>query len=277
MIMQRILVASTVMVGLLAFAPVSAHPQKFTTIFTPLNAGAPLDTVGLHPSASAQLLYNHDTDILRVQIKGSGFEPGIPHVAHIHGNLVNPMTTGSGALDSFTPTLAQDVDKDGFIELFEGLKTYGPILFDFENIDTNLDGVINYDMTFNLRDASAPFGFINPLDPSQGRYGLRDLVGLDFKSLDLRELVIHGLTVPMGVGIDNPNQNPPTDDEINGHSTFAPGPGPGGEFGHTIVFPVASGELVAAAVPEPAAWAMMISGIGLVGAMSRRRRAYAVS
>ena len=266
--------------GILISNAASAHPQTFTTTFTPLNAGAPLSKVGLNPSATAQVNYNHDTDLLHVQIQGSGFEPGIPHVAHIHGNLVNPMTSGSGALDSFTPTLAQDVDGDGFIELFEGLTRYGPILFDFENIDANLDGIINYDMTFDLRDSSAPFGFINPLDPSQGRYGLTDLVGLDFASLDKRELVIHGLTVPQGVGIDNPNQNSPTDDEINGHSTFAPGPGPGGEFGHTVVFPVASGELsasAAGAVPEPASWAMLITGMGLVGTVARRRRSSAVA
>lgn len=267
----------TAMKGLLAGAaltfalPAAAHVQTFSTNFVALNAGAPLQKVGLNPTASAHVFYNHDDDTLRVMIQGTGFEPGIPHVAHIHGNLVNPMTTGSGARDSKTPTLAQDEDHDGFIELFEGLKTYGPILFDFMNIDSNQDGVINYDMTFNLRDPNAPFGFINPLDPSKGRYGITDLVGLTFDQLALREMVIHGLVVPAGVGIDNPNQNPPTDDEVNGHSTFDPAPGPGGEFGHTIVFPVASGELVAG-VPEPANWALMIAGFGLIGAASRRRQ-----
>lgn len=256
---------------MLTSGPAAAHPQQFHTNFTALNKNAPLNKVGLNPHASAQVTYNHDDDSLHVVIQGTGFEPGIPHVAHIHGNLVSPMTTGSGALDSFTPTSAQDVDHDGFIELFEGLTRYGPILFDFENIDSNMDGTINYDQTFNLRDPNAPFGFINPLDPSQGRYGITDLVGLSFNQLALREMVIHGLVVPPGVGIDNPNQNPPTDDEINGHSSFAPDPGPGGEFGHTIVFPVASGELVAG-VPEPATWALMIAGFGLAGLAMRTRR-----
>lgn len=265
--------ASTLLAGsaLTLATPAAAHLQTFSTNFVALNAGAPLQKVGLDPTASAQVFYNHDDDTLRVRVQGTGFEPGIPHVAHIHGNLVNPMTSGSGALDSKTPTLAQDEDHDGFIELFEGMKTYGPILFDFMNIDSNQDGVIDYDMTFNLRDPNAPFGFINPLDPSQGKYGITDLVGLTFDQLALREMVIHGLVVPAGVGIDNPNQNPPTDDEINGHSSFAPAPGPGGEFGHTIVFPVASGELVAG-IPEPASWAMMIAGFGLIGAASRRKQ-----
>ena len=257
--------------ALLIASPADATVQLFSTTFTPLNAGAPLNQVGLNPSATATVSYDHDTEMLNVQILGSGFEAGIPHVAHIHGNLVNPMTSGSGALDSTTPTLAQDVDHDGFIELFEGLTTYGPILFDFMNIDADMDGNIDYNMTFNLLDPNAPFGFINPLDPTQGRYGITDLVGLTFDQLDLRELVIHGLTVPAGVGIDNPNQNPPTDDEINGHSTFAPGPD-GIPFGHTIVFPVASGELVQA-VPEPSTWAMMLFGFGAMGMALRRKNA----
>jgi len=254
----------------LATSAEAAQVLGYRTSFTALNAGAPLDKVGLNPTANAQVLFNRDNNTLRVLVQGSGFEAGIPHVAHFHGNLVNPMTSGSGALDSTTPTLAQDADGDGFIELFEGLATYGPILFDLMNIDDDLDGVINYDMTFNLNDPDAPFGFINPLDPSQGRYGIKDLLGLDLASLELREMVIHGLTVPTGIGIDNPNQEPPVDDEINGRNIFAP---PEGQppFGYTVVFPVASGELMAG-IPEPASWAMMIGGFGFVGAALRARR-----
>lgn len=164
----------------------AAHITSYQTTFTALNAGAPLDKVGLNPTANAQVFFNSNNSTLRVLVQGSGFEAGIPHVAHFHGNLVNPMTTGSGALDSFTPTLAQDVDGDGFIELFEGQTTYGPILFDLMNIDANTDGVIDYDMTFNLNDPNAPFGFIDPLDPSKGKYGITDLLGLDLASLQLR-------------------------------------------------------------------------------------------
>lgn len=270
----------TILAGLLASglsitSPAMAAVQLFTTTFTDLNGSAQnqaaVGHTGLTPTATGQVSYDAATQMLSVLIQGTGFEPGIPHVAHIHGNLVNPMTSGSGALDSFTPTAAQDVDHDGFIELFEGLQTYGPILFDLMNIDPNMDGTINYNMTFNLLDPNAPFGFINPLDPSQGRYGIADLVGLSGTQFDLRELVIHGLTVPAGVGIDNPNQNPPTDDEVNGHSTFAPG-SDGIPFGHTVVLPVASGELVAA-VPEPTTWAMMLLGFGAIGFSFRRRKA----
>jgi hypothetical protein len=252
----------------------AAHIMNYTTDFVAFNSGAPLSKVGLNPTASGRLTYDKAENLLRVRIQGSGFEPGIPHVGHIHGNLVNPMVTGSGALDSFTPTLAQDAagDGDGFIELFEGQTTYGPILFNLMNVDANLDGIVDYDMTFDLDDPNAPFGFINPLDRSQGRYGISDVAGLTEEEFELREMVIHGLTVPPGIGIDNPNQEPPLDDEINGRNIFAPDPGPGGEIGNTIVFPVASGELVVSAIPEPASWAMMIGGFGLIGGALRARR-----
>lgn len=250
-----------------------ASVEIYTTTFTPINAGAipyaHTSAPGLNPSATATLTYDNLARSLNVQIQGTGFEPGFEHVAHIHGNLVNPTVPGSGNLDSTTPTLAQDVDGDHFIELFEGLKTYGPILFDFMNIDSNLDGIINYNQTFNLLDPNAPYGLVNPLDPNSAHYTLADLVGPNGGQLDLRELVIHGFDVPPGVGIDNPNQNYPTDDEVNGHSSFYPGPD-GIEFGHTIVLPVASGELVRA-VPEPSTWAMMLFGFGAMGLALRRR------
>ncbi len=267
---KGMLYLSAIGLALAAATPASAaHELLFSTTFTPLNAGAPINKLGINPSATAQLSLNPETLFLNVMIQGTGFEPGIPHVAHIHGNLVDPTRSGSGALDSFTPTLAQDVDGDRFIELFEGLQTYGPILFDFDNIDPDLDGVINFNMGYDLTDPSAPFGFINPLDPSQGRYGITDLLGLDLASLDLREIVIHGLTVPPGIGIDSPLFEPPTDDEINGRNIFAPPPGEP-PFGFTVVFPVASGEL--SAVPEPGTWAMMLLGFGAIGFSIRRSR-----
>lgn len=258
-------------------SPAQATVEVYTTTFTPINAGAipyvGTNAPGLDPTATAILSYDNLAQTLNVQIQGTGFEPGFEHVAHIHGNLVDPTTPGSGNLNSNTPTLAQDVDGDHFIELFEGLTTYGPILFDFMNIDSDKDGNINYNMTFNLLAPDAPYGLTNPLDPNSAHYTIADLVGPNGGELDLRELVIHGFDVPMGVGIDNPNQNPPTDDEVNGHSTFYPGPD-GNEFGHTIVFPVASGELVrsAAAVPEPSTWAMMLFGFGAAGVTIRRQK-----
>jgi hypothetical protein len=83
-------------------------------------------------------------------------------------------------------------------------------------------------------------------------FGITDLLGSDLMSLDLREVVIHGLTVPPGPGAG-------TSGEVNGTN------------GYLTVLPVASGEIVAAA-PEPGTWAMMLIGFGAVGFAMRRRR-----
>ena len=49
-------------------------------------------------------------------------------------------------------------------------------------------------------------------------------------------------------------------------------------FGGTTYAPVKiTVDSVAAAVPEPAAWALMIGGFGMAGAMFRRRRALSVA
>ena len=44
---------------------------------------------------------------------------------------------------------------------------------------------------------------------------------------------------------------------------------------YTYVFKVSGDDLLAAGIPEPRSWAMFIAGFGLVGALARRRRAFA--
>src|SRR5918994_2554033 len=61
-------------------------------------------------------------DQLTVITAARGVEAGQTHIQHIHG-----FEDGRNAT---VPTLAQDDDRDGFIELAEGLETYGPILLD---------------------------------------------------------------------------------------------------------------------------------------------------
>jgi hypothetical protein len=74
---------------------------------------------------------------------------------------------------------------------------------------------------------------------------------VDFNDLDLRELVIHGLTVPPGPGEGTPG-------EVDGTN------------GYLAVLPVASAEIAAA--PEPSTWAMMILGLGGIAALRFRSR-----
>ena len=154
--------------------------QNFSTTFTQVN--------GQGASGSASLSLNPGATSLFVQIMATGLEAGGPHLAHIHG-LFSNVTTGT-PVNSRTPTLAQDSDGDGFIELAEGLATYGPMIIDFGNIDPDLDGTINFSRTIDLLQSSAF---------SKG-YNRTDLLGSDLKSLDLREIVIHGMSVAPGIG-----------------------------------------------------------------------------
>ena len=85
--------------------------RVFTTDFTALNNS------GVH--AHALLFFNEAAQKLTVHIRADGLEPGQVHAQHIHGFLSD--------MDAKSPTIAQDVDLDGIVELFEGEKTYGPI------------------------------------------------------------------------------------------------------------------------------------------------------
>lgn len=205
--------------------------QVYTGTFTALN--------GSGVSGNTTLTLSSDKHSLEVNIQATGLEPGQPHVGHIHG-----LESGPGMpLDSTTPTLAQDTDHDGFVELAEGQVTYGPILVPFGNVDPNLDGVVNFDQVFNLLD---------PATYAAG-FNIFDLLGPNLDSLTLREIVLHGMTVPSGPGAGTPG-------EVNGTN------------GYLATLPVASAEIMQAAVPEPATWAMMLLGFGAIGFQLRRRR-----
>src|SRR3712207_4557537 len=64
-------------------------------------------------------------DRLTVRVQAEGLEAHQTHIQHIHGRVGED----GGALESNVPGEAFDADGDGFVELAEGIPSYGPVLF----------------------------------------------------------------------------------------------------------------------------------------------------
>lgn len=223
---------SVVLLSALA-SPVAVHAQSFSAVINPLNGSNVFGT------ASLQL----NDNMLTVDLFASGLEPNQLHIQHIHG-----LVDASGLpVNSTIPTLAQDTDHDRFIELAEGLPTYGPILLQLTNppgnpttgFPTAPNGEINYHQTFDLSQ-QAQFG---------SEFNKGQLLPLEF-----REIIIHGLTVgTQGAG---------TPGEVDGVAGFK------------VALPIAGGEIFATSVspiPEPETYGMMLTGLGLMGFIARRK------
>lgn len=223
---RGLVIAAAVTIPSLAFAVPVHYVANLTTLN---NSGV---------SGQANLFL--DGNLLTVNIKASGLEAGKVHPQHIHG-----MFDSSGKpAESITPTLAQDANGDGVIELGEGATTYGPILIPLTSppggaladFPTAPDGTINFSQTYDLTDS----GIYND--------GFHEA---DVLPLDLREIVLHGLDAPI--------------DLTDGGVSYKAGE-------YDPVLPVASGE-IALATPEPAAVGMLAFGLlGIVGLALRTRK-----
>lgn len=145
---------------------------------------------------------------LTVITAARGVEAGQTHVQHIHGF--------EDGRDAKVPTLAQDDDRDGFIELAEGLDTYGPILL---NLTSTPGGGLEGFPT----PAGDSFLFSQTYDLSDPKNGEMAKL-LDDVSLARREIVLHGASTLEGHGQG-------TDGEVNGTA------------GYKLVLPIASGEI----------------------------------
>jgi Ca2+-binding RTX toxin-like protein len=145
---------------------------------------------------------------LTVVTAARGVEAGQAHVQHIHGF--------EDGRDAKVPTLAQDDDRDGFIELAEGLDTYGPILLNLTSSpDAGLAGFPNPTGTSFLFSQTYDLS-----DPGNGELARL----LDDVSLSRREIVLHGKSV------------------LEGHGQGTAGE-VGGTAGYKLVLPIASGEI----------------------------------
>jgi hypothetical protein len=94
--------------------------QVFATNFTALNNSG--------VSGGAAIVLDKASHTVTVEIDATNLEPNQVHPQHIHGFLDDTK--------SHSPTIAQDTDHDGFVELNEGLATYGQILL---NLSLNPD------------------------------------------------------------------------------------------------------------------------------------------
>ncbi|TNC71611.1 CHRD domain-containing protein [Rubellimicrobium roseum] len=179
----------------------------------------PLNDSGVRGRAELTL----DGNLLTVHLMVRGLEPDIIHIQHIHGRS----DENGNPIDSVVPPPSADTDGDGFVEVGEGAPFYGPVLLNLVDaggqFPTAPGGVIDFTNTFDISTIAG----ITPLD--------------------LREIVVHGLTVPAGVDPNVP------------------------DGGYSVSLPVAAGEI--APVPVPAAGVLLVGALGGLGLLRLRRRA----
>lgn len=222
------IVAASLMLATNAWAVHSEYRANLTTLN---NSGV---------TGYALFEVNPVTRMLSVEVNASGLEPNMDHLMHLHGLIGGDGTSGNPAVDSQTPTLADDADGDGFVEVFEGLPQYGDIILTL-GTQTAPTGSFNYSATFDLDDDSL---FGSPVG------AMMDYVGDDLLPLEFREIVIHGLSVDGSAGAG-------TDGEVDGTA------------GYKLVLPVAAGEIYQ--VPEPMSAVLMMLGVaGVMGVLRRR-------
>ena len=245
-IMTIKLTAAALSAAALCAGAASAEVLRYNTDVTPLNfrpADNPAQTAenGFDVAGTVRYAFDTISQILSIDVDVSGLLPDVVHVQHIHGP----------AGDARTPTLADDADGDGYIELLEGLGGYGPILLSIGSGIAEDGGVI-----FPLTDASGNLDFSMDYDLSGGGspflsdgFTVADLMPA---ALQNREYVVHGAFVPEDASL----------------TVFAGQPD-GVVGAYNPVLPVGAGEI--SAIPVPAAAWLMALGLGALGAVRSRR------
>lgn len=248
----------------LAAAPlVSTHAAAATYVadLAPARGLPPLGqvTVDFDPAAS--------TIRFRVTAGAGALAQG-DHQLHLHANYEGNLSIGDPLTQQIAatpPALSDDLDGDGVIEVFEAVPLIGESWWTIATVAANADGSLNYDSGVLALAPGAIF-LPDPLEiGSPGVSGPDDIdypfnvdnIGFYRPALDNFNLLafdIHGALDPAGIGA-------------------APGEVDGSD-GYESLRPALAGSF-AAAVPEPATWALMILGFGAVGGAMRRRQSVA--
>lgn len=144
---------------------------------------------------------------LTVATVARGLTPDQLHIQHIHGRF----DEDGNPIDSAAPTIFDDADKDGYVEVLEGIPAYGDVLLSLENLDdgTHNDPVASGAgemLTINSYDLTDDSNFFSTVTGAE-------FTASDLMPLPLREIVIHGAEVPEGVGAG-------TDGAIDGTGGF---------------------------------------------------------
>lgn len=131
-----------------------------------------------------------DSRVLNISLSAEGLAPSVQHAQHIHGLFDGDMTP----IDSTTPTIQDDADLDGIVEVIEGFAQYGDIILTLLGSDGALPFAdANGDLTFFASyDLDNDDLFFSPFG--------NDYTSADLMPLDLREIVLHGVEVPAGIG-----------------------------------------------------------------------------
>jgi hypothetical protein len=180
-------------------------------------------------SGEVLLAYDADTQQLTVLVSADGLEANQIHIQHIHG-FADDGDPSTPRVDAQIPTMEDDADGDGFIELLEGVPDYGGILLNasLDHADgTGSDNGHSHDAGGLSGFPTAPRGTVRFAESYQLPTEEGLAAGTDFS---LYHFVIHGMSTS-GVGAG-------TGGEVDGTA------------GYKLVLPVAIGDFEEISRPE---------------------------
>lgn len=202
-------------------AHLAQNYTSFDTFLNQADAFWRVDLTALNSSgvdATAILAMNTEDDgtsYLNVAISGTGLTPNQTHVQHVHGLF----DENGNPIDSVSPTIANDTDRDGLVEVLEGVSSYGDVLLSLSSDGmmpmADASGRVSFIENYELGDDS---NFFSPVT-------MTDYTADDIMPLALREVVLHGVEIPDGIGEG-------TGGEANG-----------GVNGYLPILPAAAGEI----------------------------------